>query len=133
MKQKQFIPKFWELHGDLQYKVPETKFLDVFWIENYRKMDWKGNDFESSRRAYDGSIHITARAFEAQCKFLKQILERRPENVLLIHESGTHYERLSTTIIEFFFGNGYFWNIFSAKTWRREVFSYPISELARTF
>ena len=65
MKRKQFTSKFWVLHGDLQYKVPETRFLHVFWIENYQKMDRKGNDFESSSRVYEANIHITARGFEA--------------------------------------------------------------------
>ena len=105
----------------------------LFWMGNYWKMDRKGNDFESWRRVYKGSILITATGFEEHCKFWKQTLEWIPENFLLIHESETHYERLFTTITEFFFGNGYFWNIFSVKTWRREVFSYPISELARLF
>ena len=114
-------------------EISQTRYLHVFWIGNYWKMDRKGNDFESWRRVYEGSIHITATGFEEHCKFWKQTLEWIPENFLLIHESETHYERLFTTITEFFFGNGYFWNIFSVKTWRREVFSYPISELAWLF
>ena len=133
MKRKQFISKFWVLHGDSQYKVSQTRYLHVLWVGNNWKMDWKGNDFESWRRVYEGSIHITATGFEEHCKFWKQTLEWIPENFLVIHESETHYERLFTTITEFFFGNGYFWNIFSVKTWRREVFSYPISESARLF
>ena len=66
-------------------------------------MDRKGNDFESWRRAYEGSIHITATGFEEHCKFWKQTMELILENVLVIHESETHYERLFTTITEFFF------------------------------
>ena len=93
-------------------------------------MDRKENDFETRRRVYEGSIHITATGFEEECNFWKQNF---PEKFLLIHESETHYERLFTTITEFFFGNGYFWKIFSVKTWRREVFSYPNSELAQPF
>ena len=114
-------------------EISQTRYLHVFWIGNYWKMDRKGNDFESWRRVYEGSIHITATGFEEHCKFWKQTLEWIPENFLLIHESETHYERLFTTITEFFFGNGYFWNIFSVKLWRRVVFSCPISELARLF
>ena len=114
-------------------EISQTRYLHVFWIGNYWKMDRKGNDFESWRRVYEGSIHITATGFEEHFKFCKQTLEWIPENILLIHESETHYERLFTTISEFFFGNGYFWNIFSVKTWRREVFSYPNSELAQPF
>ena len=113
--------------------ISQSRYLQVFWIGNYWKMDRKENDFENWRRVYEGSIHITATGFEEHCKFWKQTLEWIPENFLVIHESETHYERLFTTITEFFFGNGYFWNIFSVKTWRREVFSYPISELARLF
>ena len=114
-------------------EISQTRYLHVFWIGNYWKMDRKGNDFESWRRVYEGSIHITATGFEEHCKFWKQSLEWIPENVLVIHESETHYEHLFTTITEIFFGNGYFWNIFSIKTWRRKVFSYLISELALLF
>ena len=71
-------------------------------------MDRKGNDFESWRRVYEGSIHITVTGFEEHCKFWKQTLEWIPETFLVIHESETHYERLFSTITEFFFGNGYF-------------------------
>ena len=114
-------------------EISQTRYLHVFWIGNYWKMDRKGNDFESWRRVYEGSIHITATGFEEHCKFWKQTLEWIPERFLLIHESERHYERLFTTITEFFFSNGYFWNIFSVKLWRRVVFSCPISELARLF
>ena len=38
-------------------------------------MDRKENDFESWRRVYEGSIHITATAFEEHCKFWKQYLK----------------------------------------------------------
>ena len=131
MKRKQFISKFWVLHGDFQYKVSQARYLHVFSIGIYWKMDRKWNDFESWRRVYKGNIHITAMGFEEHCNFWKQTLEWIHEKFLLIHESKTHYERLFTTITEFFFGNGYFWNIFSVKTWGREVFSYLISELAR--
>ena len=106
MKRKQFISKFWVLHEDSQYKVFQTRYLHVFWIDNYRKMDQKGNDFESWRQVYKGSIHITATGFKEHCKFRKQTLEWIPENFLLIHEPETHYERLFTTTTEFFFGNG---------------------------
>ena len=114
-------------------EISQTRYLHVFWIGNYWKMDRKGNDFESWRRVYEGSIHITATGFEEHCKFWKQSLEWISENFLVIHESGTHCEHLFTTITEIFFGNGYFWNIFPIKTWRRKVFSYLISELARLF
>ena len=114
-------------------EISQTSYLHVFWIGNYWKIHRKGNDFESWRRVYEGSTHITATVFKEHCKFWKQTLAWIPENVLVTHESETHYERLFTTIIEFFFGNGYFWNIFSVKSWRKEVFAYPISELARLF
>ena len=29
------------LHGVLQYKAPHLKFLHVFWLGNYQKMDWR--------------------------------------------------------------------------------------------
>ena len=77
----------------------------IFWIGSYRKMDRKGNDFESWRQVYEGSIHITATGLEVHFKFWKQTLEWIPETFLLIHESETHYEHLFTTITEFFFGN----------------------------
>ena len=114
-------------------EISQTRYLHVFWIGNYWKMDRKGNDFESWRRVYEGSIHITATGFEEHFKFCKQTLEWIPENILLIHESETHYECLFITITEFFFSNGYFWNIFSVKSWHREAFSYSISELPRLF
>ena len=113
--------------------ISQTRYLQVLWIGNYWIKDQKGNDFESWRRVYEGSTDITATGFEEHCKIWIQTLEWIPEIFLLIHESETHYERLFTTITEFFFGNGYFWNIFSVKTWRREVFSYPNSELAQPF
>ena len=115
IKQKQFISKFWVLHGDSQYKVSETRYLHVFWKGNYWKMDWKGNDFESWRRVYEVSINITVTGFEKHYKFWKQTLEWKPENVLLIRESETQYQRLFITITDFFFDNGYFWNIYSVK------------------
>ena len=124
MKRKQYISKFWVLRRDFQH---------VFWIGNCWKMNRKGNDSESWKRVYEENIHLAATGVKEHCKFLKQTLEWIPENVLLIHEPETHYERLFTTITEFFFGNGYFWNFFSVKTWRREVFLSPISELARLF
>ena len=74
MKRKQFISKFWVLHGDSQYKVSQTRYLHEFWIGNYRKMGRKGNNFESWRRVYEGSVHITATGFEEHCKFWKQTL-----------------------------------------------------------
>ena len=114
-------------------KDSQTRYLHVFWIGNYWKMDQKGNYFESWRLVCEGNIHITATGFEEHCKFWKQILEWITENFLLIHESETHHERLYTTITEIFLRNGYFWNIFYVKTWRREVFSYSISKLARLF
>ena len=114
-------------------EISQTRYLHVFWIANYWKMDRKGNDFESWRRVYEGSIHITATSFEEHCKFWKQTLEWIAERFLLILKSETHYEHLFTTITEFFFGNGYFWNIFSVKIWRRVVLSCPVSELARLF
>ena len=90
-------------------------YLHVFLIGNYREMDRKGNDFEIWRGVCEESIHVTAMGSEEHCKFWKQILEWIPENFLLIHEAKIHYERLFTTITEFFFGNSYFWNIFSVK------------------
>ena len=109
MNRKQFISKFWVLHGNSEYKVSQTRYyVHVFWIANYWKMYRKGNGFESCRRVYEGSTHITTTGFEEHSRFWKQTLEWIPENVLLIHESGTQYERLFTTITEFFFGNDYF-------------------------
>ena len=70
-----FISKFWVMHGDFQYKVSQARYLHVFSIGNYWKMDRKGNDFESWRRVYKGNIHITATGFEEHCKFWKQTLE----------------------------------------------------------
>ena len=75
MKRKQFISKFWVLHGGSQYKAPQTRILQIFWIGNYRKMDWKGNDCESWRQVYKGSIHIMAMGFKEYCKFWKLTLE----------------------------------------------------------
>ena len=112
MKRKQVISKFWVLQRDFQHKVSETRYLQVFWIGNCWKMDWKGNDSESWKRVYEGNIHLAATGVKEHCKFLKQTLEWIPENVLLIHESETHYERLFTTILSFFLVMGTF-EIFS--------------------
>ena len=44
---------------------------------------------------------------------------------MTLHESDTSHWGLFATITEFFFGNGYFWNISMAKIRREEVCSYP--------
>ena len=51
--------------------------------------------------------------FGTHSEFRKQGLGWRPENFWLIHESYTGYWNLFTTSAEFFFRNGYFWNIWN--------------------
>ena len=51
------------------------------------------------------------------------------ENFWLMHESDISYWGLFTIITEFFFGNGYFWNISLPKNWCGEVCSYLVLEL----
>ena len=55
----------------------------------------------------------------------------RPDNFWLMNDSGISRWGLFTIIAEFFFGNGYFWNISLEKTWWGEVCAFPVLQLAQ--
>ena len=122
MKRKQFISKFWVLHGGPQYKAPQTRILQIFWIGNYQKMDWKGEWLWKLETSIQGKYTYHGYRLQRVLQVLETNLGVMPENFLSIHESETHCEHPFTTVTEFFFSNDYFWNISQQKL--REKYSH---------
>ena len=115
----------WVLHGAPQYKAPQPRFSQLFWIDNYQKMDLMGNILKV------GDEHASEADTYHSYGFRRVlwVLETRLEvNTWIFFTLTRVWHKLLRPIYY-----GCFLNISSAKTWRREVDLYPISELARPF
>ena len=108
MKRKQFISKFWVLHGDSQYKGFSnqvfTRILNRQLLENGSKggMILKAGD-EYTREIYISLLRASKSTVTFGNKPWSEYMK-----IFYSYTSLKHYERLFTTITEFFFGNGYF-------------------------
>ena len=117
------------LHGALQYKAAHLKFLHVFWIDNYQKMDWR----EPEMIVKVGEWSRYTSQVRASNNIVSFGNEAWSEDLILFDSTRVLHKPLRPVCDHYwvFLGNCYFWNTSLAKICCGEVCSHPISELTR--